>query len=219
MGILWLNLGASEIPTSLFYIILMIIGALAYLYAVKETPSLDKYLKDVNLSKSVIAVIGLSIFVVGLFLVGSFLFYGKLILNHMFSDVWLSYIITTVCIVAPVEGIVFQFVMPKIISTFLANKNLPKAQAFGGIIGQIQFGVFHLHKLTESTHGQVTVQTLLSMGTIILLGIILYTLVVYFPSWGLFGSWGVHIGWNVSVVLLPIMMAFIGSTGAGVPAG
>ncbi len=216
LGVIWLNLNTG-IDRSLadFYQILMIIGALGYLYALKVNPKFEQDLKQIRISSFVRAYVALSFFIISLFMIGTIMWFGSLDVAHAFPASWGNYLVTTLFIVAPVETLVFQFVAPKLISSALATKYTSRAQLYGGLIAQGSFGLFHFKACGGDIAAPFSGAVIASMMVAVVLGIVFYTIVVQFPTWGLGGAMGLHAGWNISVVLF--QLTILGSVLGGMP--
>jgi hypothetical protein len=218
LGVLWLNLNTG-IDKSLadFYTVLMIIGALGYLFVIKEDKKFEQALRSIKLASFIRAYVALSLFTVAAFMVGSIMWFGNLNTANAFAGSWANFLATTLFIIAPVETLVFQFVMPKIITVALATEDNRKTQIYGGLIAQVSFGLFHFKTYGGDIASPFSGTVIASMVVAIVLGVVFYWVVVQFPTWGLGGAMGLHAGWNISVVLFQLVI--LGSILGGMPVG
>lgn len=110
--------------------------------------------------------------------------------------VWANKIAYTIFIVAPIETLVFQFIIPKLTTITLATV---KAQTFGGFLSQVSFGLFHYAAYTHTTPNPA-----FAILSATVLGMVFYAIVRSSLVWGLGAAMGLHAGWNISVSLFPV---------------
>ena len=218
LGVLWLNLNAG-IDKSLadFYTVLMIIGALGYLFVIKEDKKFEQALRNIKVASFIRAYVALSLFTIAAFMIGSIMWSGNLNTANAFAGSWANFLATTLFIIAPVETLVFQFIMPKIITIALASKDSKRTQIYGGLIAQVSFGLFHFRAYGGDIANPFAGTVATSMTIAVILGIVFYWVVVQSPTWGLGGAMGLHAGWNISVVLF--QLTILGSILGGMPIG
>jgi hypothetical protein len=115
---------------------------------------------------------------------------GTLFVNTYNPATFSNFLATTVLVVAPVETLVFQYVLPKVSTMTMKTANLA---ILGGIMAQLTFAGFHYFAYSYDW---------LSMGFVFVLGIGFYALVKLSPVWGLGAAMGAHSGWNIAVALM-----------------
>lgn len=104
--------------------------------------------------------------------------------------VFANFLATTALVVAPVETLVFQYILPKISTMTLKTANLA---LLGGITAQVTFAGFHYFAYSYDW---------LAMGFVFILGVGFYALVKLSPVWGLGAAMGAHCGWNIAIALM-----------------
>jgi hypothetical protein len=101
-------------------------------------------------------------------------------------------IIPTCVIIAPVETLMFQVCIPKMLNISLSGVG---AEGLSWGISQASFGLFHF----SISHGDI-----LTMVSAMMMGIVFLTLVKLSPMWGIGACAGAHAGWNLVVSYLQL---------------
>ncbi len=200
IGTVWLRVNTGiDSATVDFYFSLLVAGSLALVIAAYAEPRFNRDLAGLKLLPFILmfGIAMLSIFTV--FALISFSG-GDWTPPGFNESVFANYIMMTIFLVAPVETLVFQFVVPKLTTLMLANANL---HVMGGILSQVTFGLFH-YVAYGGSFG--------AMGMAFMLGVGFYAVVKVSKQWGLGAAMGVHAGWNISVTLFNLSV-FAGMLG------
>jgi hypothetical protein len=107
-------------------------------------------------------------------------------------ELGLNYIGMQCIVVAPVETIFFQYVLPKTLNLSLSGVG---AEGLSWGMSQVTFGLFH-----SSVYGW----SLTAMLSAVMLGIIFLTLVKLSPVWGLGSAMGTHASLNVCITFFQL---------------
>jgi hypothetical protein len=190
-GTIWLGLSTTLPPTTVdFYFGLLVAGSLALIFVYIFDRSVADELSELKLFPFVLFFgIAMTGVFVG-FSVIRLLTTGTYEVNQYQPTQFANYLTLTILIVAPVETLVFQYVLPKMSSMALKGAKL---SLLGGIAAQGTFAGFHYAAYS---------QDVVSMGFAFMLGIGFYALVKMSPVWGLGAAIGAHAGWNISIALL-----------------
>lgn len=206
-GTLWLRLNAGLDQAQVeYYFSLLTAGALSLLFMAVMDPGIKRELAKLKLLPFVMYFGIFMAGVVVLFAAIALLLAGTIDVIQSESAIFATFLITTILVVAPIETIVFQWILPKISTMSLRSVDVPtKKRAIGlwilgGVFSQGSFAGFHY---------MATNHDLASMGFVFMLGLGLYALVKTSPVWGLGAAMGAHAGWNIAVSIFDI-----GSLGA-----
>jgi hypothetical protein len=205
IGTLWVRLNTGVNPESVsVYFSLLVAGALSLVIAAFVEPKFNAELARLKLLPFVTMF---SLGLVTIFIVFTTIqMLGSGSLNHpgMNQTTWANFIAFTILIVAPVETLVFQFVIPKLTTLTLASVRM---QNFGGFLSQVTFGLFHWVAYSEGGHPSAY-----SIVMAIFLGMGFYAVVRSSAVWGLGAAMGLHAGWNLSVMMFnaTILQSVIG---------
>jgi len=195
IGTLWVRLNTGIDPESVsLYFSLLVAGALALVIAAFVEPKFNAELARLKLLPFVTMF---SLGLVTIFLIFTtiqIMGTGGVDKPGMNQTTWANFIAFTVLIVAPVETIVFQFVIPKLTTLSLATVRL---QNLGGFLSQVTFGLFHWVAYSQTGQSPYT-----SMVIAMFLGMGFYAVVRSSNVWGLGAAMGLHAGWNISVKLM-----------------
>jgi hypothetical protein len=193
IGTLWVRLNTGIDPDVVdFYFSLLVAGSLCLVIAGWVEPKFNQELSRLKLLPFVLMF---SLGLIALFIVFSviqILGNGEFISPKYNSTTFANFMAMTILLVAPVETLVFQFIIPKLTTLQLANAGL---QTMGGLLSQVTFGLFHFVAYDQNVW---------SMLMAILLGMGFYALVRTSKVWGLGAAMGVHAGWNISVTVFNV---------------
>ncbi len=206
-GTLWLRLNAGlDQATVEFYFSLLTAGALSLLFLAVMDPGIKRELAKLKLLPFVMYFGIFMAGVVVLFAVASLLSAGTIDAQQSESAIFATFLVTTILVVAPIETLVFQWILPKISTMSLKSVDVPTKKrvlglaVFGGVLSQLTFAGFHYLAYNHD---------LASMGVAFVIGLGFYGLVKSSPVWGLGAAMGAHAGWNIAVSVLSV-----GSLGA-----
>lgn len=182
-----------------FYFGLLIAGAISLFFLDRADPRIYRNLAKLKLLPFVIffGILFLGVFVA--FAGFELLSAGTLTINRSEPTLFANFLAGTILIVAPVETLVFQYIVPKISTMSLKSADSPRRRdqislgIFGGVLSQGTFAGFHY---------AVSGHSIGSMAVIFLLGLGFYALVRSSSVWGLGAAMGAHSGWNVAVAVL-----------------
>ncbi len=201
IGTLWLRLNTGlDQGVVDFYIALLQAGALALVLGMVFEP---KFGRDLALLKLLPFVLLFLILFVGVFLtfgVISWASNGEPVIVRTNGTEFANFLGLTILIVAPVETLVFQYVIPKLVTVSMRSMDeaTPKGlrlSLFGGMLSQFTFGGFHYVAYNHD---------LGAMLMAVVLGIGFYALVRLSPRWGLGAAMGAHAGWNIGVSVFTV---------------
>lgn len=196
IGTLWLRLNTGLDPGVVdFYIALLQAGALALVLGMVFEPKFGRDLTSLKLLPFILLFL---LLFVGMFIAFSAISYasnGDIMINKINGTEFANFLGLTILIVAPVETLVFQYVIPKLATLQLRSmdESTPKGfrlSVFGGMLSQLTFGGFHYVAYNHDVG---------AMLMAVVLGIGFYALVRLSPVWGLGAAMGAHAGWNVAV--------------------
>lgn len=197
MGALWLKLSTGLNQSDLtFYFSLLVAGAISLMFLIQNEPKVNDQLARLKLLPFVwafgLAMAGVIAAVTAIRLLSA----GSVTFNHFQLVEIVNFIAVTCLIIAPIETLVFQFIMPKITTMSLhsidtsTKKGVFQFAMLGGVVSQFTFAGFHYAAYNHD---------LGSMGFAFALGLGFYTLVLASPEWGLGAAMGAHAGWNIIV--------------------
>jgi len=193
IGTLWVRLNTGIDPDTVdFYFSLLVAGSLCLVIAGLVEPKFNAELSRLKLLPFILMF---TLAMVGIFIAFSFiqvLGEGELESTTSNPTMFANFVAMTILLVAPVETLVFQFVIPKLTTIQLANAGL---HTIGGLLSQVTFGLFHYVAYSHS---------ITSMILAILLGMGFYAIVKSSKTWGLGAAMGAHAGWNISVSLFSV---------------
>jgi len=196
LGTVWLRVNTGLDPGTVdFYFSLLVAGAISLLIGMYYLPSFASELGSLKLLPFVL-FFGVAMGLVFITFAGvSVLKTGALSSTHHNASEFANFLALTILIVAPVETLVFQFILPKLMTLTLYPYGLA---ALGGVLAQVAFGGFHYVAYSHN---------LISMGAAIILGVGFYTVVRSSDVWGLGAGMGLHAGWNISVTVIAVAIA------------
>jgi len=196
IGIVWLRVNTGLDPGTVdFYTALLEAGAISLVLITVFEPKLVSDLARLKTSFFIL-MFGVTLgIVLAFFIVLSYATEGELTFNKQNGAVLANFMGLTILVVAPVETLVFQYVIPKLATMQLASFRMELA---GGVLSQFTFGGFHFVAYNHS---------FTAMLMAVLLGIGFYALVRFSPVWGLGAAMGAHAGWNIGVTLIPLSVA------------
>jgi hypothetical protein len=203
IGVLWLRLNTGlDQGVVDFYIALLQAGVLALVLGMLFEP---KFGRDLTLLKPLYFVLLFLILLVGVFLAFAAISYGSngtVVVTRTNGTEFANFLGLTILVVAPVETLVFQYVIPKLVTLQLRSmdESTPKGfrlSVFGGMLSQFTFGGFHYVAYNHD---------LGSMLMAVVLGIGFYALVRASPKWGLGAAMGAHAGWNIGVSVFNVQV-------------
>lgn len=199
IGVLWLRLNSgldqSEVD---FYFGLLVAGSMSLWFLDRADPRVYRDLAKLKLLPFVLffglLLLGVFVAFAGLTLLST----GKLTIYRSEPVLFGNFLAGTALIVAPIETLVFQYIVPKISTMSLKNADSTRRRdqvslgIFGGVLSQGTFAGFHY---------AVSGHSLGSMAVIFLLGMGFYSLVRMSPVWGLGAAMGAHSGWNIAIAV------------------
>jgi hypothetical protein len=187
IGTVWLRVNTGIDPTVVdVYFGLLVAGAMALVITALIEPRVNRDLAKLKLLPFILMF--------GLAMVAVYVMFALMAFSdpHVqlpdFNETeYANYMAITILLVAPIETLVFQFIVPKLATVSLASSNL---QSLGGILSQVTFAGFHY--FTYEGSGP-------AMFVVFLLGIGFYAVVRSNKVWGLGAAMGLHAGWNLGV--------------------
>lgn len=194
IGTLWVRLNTGINPESVsLYFSLLVAGSLSLVIAALVEPRFNTELARLKLLPFVtmfaLGLVTVFLIFTAIQILGS----GGITKPGNNQTEWANYIAYTILIVAPVETMVFQFIIPKLTTLSLATMSM---QNLGGFLSQVTFGLFHYvayQQGGENPWGAMVIAIFLGMG--------FYAVVRSSMVWGLGAAMGLHAGWNISVSL------------------
>jgi hypothetical protein len=201
IGTLWVRLNTGIDPGVVdFYFSLLVAGSLCLVIAGFAEPRFNKELSRLKLLPflEMFSIGMVAIFIAFMFMQA---FSGEISFKQYNPTVCSNFIAMTILLVAPVETLVFQYIIPKLTTMQLASAGL---QTLGGLLSQVTFGMFHYVAYDHNVW---------SMVMAIFLGMGFYALVRTSKTWGLGAAMGVHAGWNIAVSVFNVSIIFSGALG------
>lgn len=191
-GLVWLGMNQYIGQTTVsLYFSLLVAGTVSLVMIDRLDRSAMRELEEIKLLPFIIFF--------GIALAGVFIAFAAVRLStveafhfNTYSNpaVFANFLATTVLVVAPVETLVFQYILPKVSTMSLKTANLA---ILGGIAAQGTFAGFHYFAYSYDW---------MAMGFVFILGVGFYALVKLSPVWGLGAAMGAHSGWNIAVALM-----------------
>ncbi len=201
IGTLWLRLNTGLDPSVVdFYIALLQAGALALVLGMVFEPKFGRDLTKLKLLPFILLFLLLFVALFVTFATMSWAVDGKIVINKTNGTEFANFLGLTILIVAPVETLVFQYVIPKLVTLQLRSmdESTPRGvrlSVYGGMLSQLTFGGFHYVAYGQSVN---------AMLMAVALGIGFYALVRLSPVWGLGAAMGAHAGWNIGVTVFHV---------------
>lgn len=193
IGAMWLrvNSGLDRDTVDLYYGLLTG-GSISLIMMALWEPQLIDGLKKIKPSLFISFFAVCMAVVIAVFGIGNVISNQGLTITSMPTAEFANYLMFTIFLVAPIETLVFQFIIPKMATLTLRNLRFEVA---AGVTSQLTFGGFHFATYTQSSGNPIA-----AMMSAVMLGIVFYIVVRLSDEWGLGAAMGLHAGYNISLV-------------------
>jgi len=199
LGAIWLRINTGlDRDTVEIYTFLLLASVVSLLVVLWFEPKMADEMKHWKFVPFVLMYGVMMAIIITAFAVGTIIQTGTLTVTKENPEIFGNNVMMTVLLVAPIETLAFQWILPK--SMYISLKVL-RFESVSGILAQIPFALFHW---SNPNYNTIYGHNWTGLLAAFFLGVVFYIMVRISRVWGPGCTMGAHAGWNISILFFSV---------------